>query len=87
MSAVPPVVPDNFSIYPNPSHDGMITVQTTFDKPYTIDVISGEGSLIKSFIARDREFQQVDLQGLPKGIYYLKIRVNDTVSVHKVILK
>jgi hypothetical protein len=87
MSAVPPVVPDNFSIYPNPSHDGMIIIRTTVDNPYTIDVISGEGSLIKSVIAWEKEYQQLNLQGLPRGVYYLRIRANDTLNIQKVILE
>jgi hypothetical protein len=87
LSAIPHTSYDNFNIYPNPSHDGKIYITTTLRLPYTIDVISGEGSLIKSIIADENNNQQVDLQGLPKGNYYLKIHTDDTMTVHKIILE
>jgi hypothetical protein len=86
LSVVPRTSHDNFSIFPNPSHTGLIYINTTISVPYTIDVISGEGSTIKSVTAYEKKYQQVDLQGLPRGIYYLKIHLHDKVIVHKVIL-
>jgi hypothetical protein len=76
-----------FNIYPNPSYNGKIYIQTTTNVPYTIDVISSEGSNIKSIVAYENDCQQLDLQNLKKGIYFLKITSNNAISVHKVVLK
>ena len=78
---------NHFNIYPNPSNNGIINIQTTTNVPYTIDVISSDGSKIKSIVAYEMLYQQIDLQDLYKGIYFLKITSNDRIIVYKVILE
>jgi hypothetical protein len=87
LSAIPRMDKDSYTVYPNPSHDGIFNIRTMVNAPYTIDVISPEGSIIKSIIAGETECQQIDLQGLPKGMFYLRIRANEKVHIHKVIME
>jgi hypothetical protein len=74
-------------IYPNPSNNGIIYIETTTNVPYTIDVLSSAGNKIKSIVVYDMYSQQIDLQDLHKGIYFLKITSNEKIDLHKVILK
>jgi hypothetical protein len=87
FTAIPEIDNNSFSIYPNPSKDGMIYINTTLEMPYSIDVFTTEGSKIRSKIMYENDLQQLDFQDLPHGIYYLKIYANNFVYLQKLILE
>jgi hypothetical protein len=78
---------DGFSIHPNPCYDGLVTIETTFDLPYSIDILTGEGRLIKKIRMDEGKYQQLTMEDLQKGIYFLKIYTSETILVHKLILE
>jgi hypothetical protein len=80
------LVNDDFSVYPNPS-DGVIFIKAHQVAPYTVEVYSADGIFLKSFEMNTSDYQQINLQDLQKGLYFLKINIPGNVSFHKVILE
>jgi hypothetical protein len=78
---------ESINIYPNPNHTGIISIQTDITAPYSIELISGEGRLLKQINVNDNFKQEINIQDLQKGIYYLKIYTNDKVNIQKLILE
>lgn len=78
---------DNFIVYPNPSSQGIIYIRNKQNIPYSIDIYSVDGELIKTLIMKESENQQIDLQNLTKGIYFLKLFTKDNSGIYKVILE
>jgi hypothetical protein len=87
LSVISQINNNCFSIYPNPSPNGIIYIQTNASTPFTIDVISSEGCKIRSINGYEMELRQLNLQDLHKGIYFLKISTKSDVSVQKIILE
>jgi hypothetical protein len=78
---------DVFRIYPNPSQDRKITVQTKLNVPYRLNIYSVEGTFVKSVEMNGSEYQQIDLGDLQKGMYFLKINSGRGVSMQKLVLQ
>ncbi|UHG90957.1 sialate O-acetylesterase [Spirosoma oryzicola] len=64
------------SVYPNPSTDGMVTVETEENlKDALVDVYSMTGQQLSSYVVPlFNERKAVDLSGLAKGEYIIRIR-------------
>lgn len=72
---------DEISVYPNPVSD-VLNVQS--DKEIkTIQLISAEGKLIK----KNLNSNQIKLNGLPNGIYFMKIELQNGKILFKKIIK
>jgi hypothetical protein len=72
---------NNISIIPNPAHD-RVYIKTT-EKNYTIEIYDYTGrELLKEKFAND---QSIDISGLAKGAYILKITNNKTTFIKKII--
>ena len=65
--------------YPNPTNSKVRFNQTI----ETIDIIDLTGKKIKSFY----NVNEIDIEHLPSGVYYLKLFFNDNVVTRKVIKK
>jgi hypothetical protein len=78
---------EGLNIYPNPSKDGLIFIRTTAKTPYTVDVYSGEGRMLKNITITGSEVQQIVLSDLEKGIYLLKICTDNHIYIRKLILR
>lgn len=65
-----PLVTNNLLVYPNPSN-GVINIQ--YPKIKSIVVIDATGKIVKQIININNNIQQINLSGLSKGIYYLRI--------------
>ena len=76
-----------FRIYPNPSADRMITIQTPSANADRLDIYSIDGAFVKSIAMNNCEYQLFDLQDLNAGMYLLKIRTNEGISIQKVVLQ
>jgi hypothetical protein len=78
---------NHYSIYPNPSSTGILTIQTSKSLPYSIGVYSINGNLIRTVEMNSGKCQQLNLQDLSKGSYYIKITENGKTRVEKIILE
>jgi len=73
---------NNITIYPNPT-TGKITVKGNNIQAIEINSINGQN--IKS-IYNKNNFSDIDLTDYPKGIYIIKIIVQDKIIIEKIIL-
>ncbi|MCS6823968.1 MAG: T9SS type A sorting domain-containing protein [Cytophagaceae bacterium] len=84
---------ENSTVYPNPNA-GMFTIGADFREAgeYTIDLVNMTGEtyyeLYKGFISSGYQTINFEKQGLPKGVYLLKIKSsdNETVISNKVVV-
>ena len=75
----------HYSISPNPSK-GIINIEIPFDiKNYIIEVFDLNGRLIYN-IKSPRNKNQIDLSTLKKGIYLIKLIMNNEIKVEKIII-
>lgn len=74
-----------FICIPNPS-DGFVTVKLKDKGAAEIEIYSLEGKLIKEINAETSEIQ-VDLNSYKPGIYSVRIKQGDEISIDKIILR
>jgi hypothetical protein len=77
------------TIYPNPAQDHLLVdIAGQTRQKFTLKMISTQGYLMKS-----KEFTlkngliRLDVQSLPRGIYYLRIETQQGIHTKKVVLK
>ncbi len=76
-----------FIVYPNPSHDGIIHIKAENGLPFTVEVYSNEGALVKIWDMNGGKDQIINLQALAKGIYFLKINARGKTFIKKAVLE
>jgi len=65
---------ERLSVYPNPSDKGFVNVRVpSGDEMFRIEVVTPSGQLMKSVVEDSGDFQ-LDVTGLPAGVYYLRVR-------------
>ncbi|MCW3077670.1 MAG: hypothetical protein JWO32_2279 [Bacteroidetes bacterium] len=76
----------NFRVYPNPSNDGIISIEANSVTASKIEVINIIGAVISSnnLLADDKI--KLDLSSLPAGTYFVRIISGDKSFVEKLIL-
>jgi len=87
ITGIPQIKDNVISIYPNPSSDGLIHISNKQTKSYSVEVLSVDGSLVRTLSVNGSESQLINLQDLKKGIYFLKINSNGIGTLHKLILQ
>ena len=76
------------SVYPNPSQAVFNLEFNSIDnKPEIIEVFDINGRNIQEIKVSSSTFQSVDLSGLSKGIYFLRISNEDSFAVKRIILQ
>jgi hypothetical protein len=75
------------NLYPNPSQDGIIQIETELKEPYTIRVFASDGHFIRNIEMAGMNTQVIDLHDLLSGIYFLKIITGGNTSVQKLIIQ
>ena len=95
-----PIIQPDFSIYPNPATD-LLTIELTTGEtventillsrtanttiaPYTIQLWNETRGLIRTVEGTER-VQQVSLQGLPKGMYFVHLIVGEQTVQRKIL--
>ncbi|MGK0314364.1 MAG: hypothetical protein ACI86M_000576, partial [Saprospiraceae bacterium] len=66
---------NDIKIYPNPVSD-ILTIGID-ELPEKVEVYTTDGVLMKT----ERKVKEIDVSGLVRGIYYLKVYVGETVGV------
>ena len=74
-----------FKMYPNPSADGIITIEAkaNFSK---VEVINILGSVVASSGVKEEEKIRLDLNTLPEGTYFVRITNGNNTHTEKLIL-
>jgi hypothetical protein len=80
-----------FTLFPNPTN-GLLTIGCTLRKAsvYHLQLMNMEGRevMLQTGNATAGEFKQsIELSQLPKGVYFVQLRVADEVISRKVVLQ
>ena len=72
---------ESVDVYPNPT-SGIVYVN--IDKTYEVIVYNYQGHAVMKVYGNDA---QIDMSGLPFGVYFVEIRTADNVFVEKIIVR
>jgi len=75
----------SIKIFPNPSN-GLLTINASEKTLELIQVFDLDGRLVKSLSQIHGTEKEIDLSDLVKGIYLIKIQLNDAIVVRKIML-
>ncbi|MCC9019553.1 S8 family serine peptidase [Flavobacterium lipolyticum] len=75
---------DGLVIYPNPVKEGKLYIQTASGSIKNISIADMSG---KKVFVRQTENKELDVSGLPGGVYVIKIEQDGNTSVQKIIIK
>lgn len=80
---------DQISLVPNPTTGNFnISVLQGSDKLNRINIISATGQVVKQMIpVEQKDIYNVDLSGMPKGIYMIQLGFDNRTIVRKVVLQ
>ena len=75
------------TIYPNPASDIVkISFDEAIDSEISFQLINAQGKVVKTNIIEATTIEeQVNLQDVPKGVYYLKLTKGKLSNVYKVV--
>ena len=74
------------SLYPNPAHDKLnINLNNQHLKVNTIQIYTAEGKMVKQFPG-NRILNSINISSLDKGMYIIKIIIDDKVAIQKLIV-
>jgi hypothetical protein len=76
-------------VYPNPARDHLVVdLEAGFKKDFTIKLINNQGYLMQTRKVTLKQGRiQLNVQSLPRGIYYLRIETPKGMQTKKVIMK
>ncbi len=82
---------NNTTIYANPANEIVnITISNASFKQLTISIIDIQGRVVYNFeeknISSDYH-KQINLEGLAKGVYYLKLTNGTDINVQKLVIQ
>jgi hypothetical protein len=78
---------DVFTIHPNPSADGVVFIESTIRTPYSIEIFTGQGQLIKKIKVEESSKQALNLGDLEQGIYFIKLFTDNYYGIQKLIIE
>ena len=81
------LVEEEIFIYPNPGNGIFYVDLSIFNQSVRIDVLNSRGKLIKPAIAVTDRTTAIDLSGMSKGIYLVKINSGRNSVTKKVVLR
>lgn len=79
--------PVKVTIYPNPASQMInISFDEALDSEVSFQLINSQGKIVKTNVIEATTIEkQVDLQDIPKGVYYLKLTKGKLSNVYKVV--
>ena len=76
------------NIYPNPAEDVLfVDLQDNASKFSYLEINTLDGKLLKSQPITKTKLMRIDVSGIPKGIYIIKLLGENDMTIRKVILK
>lgn len=75
-----------FKLYPNPSNDGVVTIETAGATPSKVEVINLLGAVVLSQNSKFEEKTKFNLGTLPEGTYFVRITTGNKVTSEKLII-
>lgn len=85
------VLSQDYKVYPNPTSGILVVESPSFPSMViqSVDVLSLNGQVVNTYteLGRLQNRLVINMQGQPKGIYILKIKMNDKLSYRKLILE
>ena len=75
---------DGFKLYPNPTVNGKVFIETSLDAPKQIHLFDVLGTqVLKTTILGN----ELNLSNLDKGVYILRVIERDKVATRKLVIK
>ena len=71
-----------FSLYPNPAQEYFFYYSSSTERPKRFEITDCNGRIVQSSMA---ENDAIQIQGLEKGLYFVKIFLNEGTNVLKLI--
>jgi hypothetical protein len=86
LTDVSTAISEQFKVYPNPTK-GLFEIEmvNTNTNNYTIEIYNSHGRLYSTFTSKNENIIKCDLANCPAGIYFIKIRNNETNKIIKII--
>ncbi|GAJ22338.1 unnamed protein product, partial [marine sediment metagenome] len=80
----------NLELFPNPS-SGIVTIKFTGSittlELFVVDLYGQVLYLEKFVISSENFYKQLDLSGLPKGLYFIKLKADNKLIVEKILIQ
>lgn len=73
-----------FKLYPNPTIDGKVYIETSFNAPKEIHIFDVLGTQVLQTTILGRE---LNLANLDNGVYILRVIEKDKVATRKLVIK
>lgn len=78
----------NVIIYPNPTEgDATLEVETLFSENISVIVYNITGTIFKSFTSKVNGLETFTINGLEKGLYFVRVQTGNSVKTVKLIIK
>ncbi|MFZ4740357.1 MAG: T9SS type A sorting domain-containing protein [Bacteroidales bacterium] len=75
---------NEIELYPNPSKD-IIQLKNIDDKNATIQILNIEGKVIKQILFSELSIGKININNLPKGVYFVKVNDRNRILVNKFV--
>lgn len=85
VTSVDDVVAKLFKIFPNPSSETFTISFNTSIENLELELISATGHLIKKIQSSKVNSSTIDITDLPSGMYFLRIKADDNLTLERVI--
>lgn len=75
----------NLKIYPNPTKEGKLTIDSQFDEKVTLQVYDILGKQVSSIFELEKGINQINIDDLSHGIYFLVFKTDEKTHTEKLI--
>jgi len=75
-----------FKLFPNPSSDGVVTVEAISANVTKLEVINILGAVVASQNNLSENKIKLDLSSLPEGTYFVRIKAGDKITTEKLVI-
>lgn len=76
----------SIAIYPNPS-TGFFTMQLPSIGKFNVEILNAEGQKVYAISFEDRSLNDLDLTELAEGMYFVKVKSNESSAIKKLVIQ
>jgi hypothetical protein len=76
----------NFKVYPVPSHNGVLFIESKNQDVTKIEVIDVLGNIVLSNDTKNESKVKLNLADMPNGNYFVRIHSGNSVSTKKIVV-